>query len=386
MKAIEILLGLTVVMLAASMAVTVLTHFFSGLANMRGKHLLRGLSDLLQQIDPGLQRQIAEHIARAVLVHPMISQIGQRPGSVIQREEFAKLLIDLAAGDWPASHKHPLADQTKQALASLMQKNGIADPAATMDKVRACALELELANPALASDMRHSMALIQQANSRLLGKINGWFDQTMDRVTDRFTAGTRFVNVVCSVVVVAALQLDTIDLVNRLAMEDHVRAALVEQAIGLNKAPQASNDQAAAAQPKTPALEDAVNAGLNKLLPVLGQPATTQPTNNSPAPATIPAVQPATPDSAALKKQLEQLQALGLVNLIGSNDWCEHWHQVNPAGLVLSVFLLSLGAPFWFEALKNLLRLRGALATRDDGQRQQRQTAQTGENAAPGAG
>jgi hypothetical protein len=34
-----------------------------------------------------------------------------------------------------------------------------------------------------------------------------------------------------------------------------------------------------------------------------------------------------------------------------------------------------LGAPFWFEALKDLLRLRSVLAGKDDLQRTQRATA-----------
>ena len=54
LKTIDVLLGLSVVMLVASMAVTVLTQFVTSLPNSRGKHLARGLGDLLQQIDPQL--------------------------------------------------------------------------------------------------------------------------------------------------------------------------------------------------------------------------------------------------------------------------------------------------------------------------------------------
>jgi hypothetical protein len=36
--------------------------------------------------------------------------------------------------------------------------------------------------------------------------------------------------------------------------------------------------------------------------------------------------------------------------------------------------LLSLGAPFWYNALKNLIRLRSLIAQKDDDQRQTRQT------------
>jgi hypothetical protein len=36
---------------------------------------------------------------------------------------------------------------------------------------------------------------------------------------------------------------------------------------------------------------------------------------------------------------------------------------------------LSLGAPFWYNALQNLIRLRSLVAVKDDQQRQERQLA-----------
>jgi hypothetical protein len=41
-------------------------------------------------------------------------------------------------------------------------------------------------------------------------------------------------------------------------------------------------------------------------------------------------------------------------------QWMERWRQVNLAGVAGSAVLLSLGAPFWFEVLKDLLKLQGA--------------------------
>jgi hypothetical protein len=42
------------------------------------------------------------------------------------------------------------------------------------------------------------------------------------------------------------------------------------------------------------------------------------------------------------------------------------WSVQKLPGILLSWILLSLGAPFWYEALKNFLRLRSVLATKDD--------------------
>ncbi|WP_255556323.1 hypothetical protein [Methylococcus sp. Mc7] len=205
LKTIDILLGVSVVMLIASMAVTVLTQLITDLANTRGKHLSRGLGDLLRQIDPSLSREMAEQVSRAVLTHPMISHVGQRLGATIHREEFTKLLLDIASGQTPRDSKNRLSDSARQILANMLEKNGIEDPAATLENVRAYALQLELSHPELATNVRHNVALLQEANSRLVAKINGWFDQTIDRVSERFTATTRLITVACSVVVVATV-------------------------------------------------------------------------------------------------------------------------------------------------------------------------------------
>jgi hypothetical protein len=44
-------------------------------------------------------------------------------------------------------------------------------------------------------------------------------------------------------------------------------------------------------------------------------------------------------------------------------QWLERWRHVNVAGVAGSATLLSLGAPFWFEILKDLLKLKGAQAS-----------------------
>src|SRR5262245_17544681 len=45
-------------------------------------------------------------------------------------------------------------------------------------------------------------------------------------------------------------------------------------------------------------------------------------------------------------------------------------------GILLSWVFLSLGAPFWFDMLKNLLKLRSVLAQKDDKEREKRESVQ----------
>ena len=73
LKSIDVLIGLTVVLLALSMAVTVVTQTLTTIANSRGRHLRRGLVDLLQQLDPQLTEALSKQVAGKILTHPLVS-------------------------------------------------------------------------------------------------------------------------------------------------------------------------------------------------------------------------------------------------------------------------------------------------------------------------
>jgi len=62
----------------------------------------------------------------------------------------------------------------------------------------------------------------------------------------------------------------------------------------------------------------------------------------------------------------------------------EHMLISKIIGVLISAALISLGAPFWYELLKNLIRLRSLVATKDEGERKERQTTQA-PDAAPAA-
>jgi hypothetical protein len=184
----------------------------------------------------------------------------------------------------------------------------------------------------------------------------------MDRASERFTAHTRYVTFFAGFAVALLLQLDTAALVSRLSTDDQLRTALFDLAQKQTAQAAAGTQQnapAATDQKSTPGATDRNSA----------------PTANSPAPA-----------SAAVAVQLTDIDKQNLKDLMVNNvigipeslsDWLSRWHWdnclVKLLGILLTALLLSLGAPFWYGALQNLLRLRSALATKDDQQREQRQ-------------
>ena len=374
LKSLDILIGFSVIMLVVSMTVTVVMQIVANALQWRGKHLVDGVATLLNQIDPTLlTKERARTIAGQILSDPMVKASNEKFASVIHREELIKIVLQLAAAApapqqaqaavatgqpvaaAPAPALAPNAD-CMQMLAAALRNAGIPDPARTLDSVRMLSMRLEAASPEMATHAREALAIITEAESQFVAKVNGWFDQTMDRVSQAFAVHTRLWTASISVLVAVILQLDAVAIVNRLAMDDNLRNSLVEKAQTMPAPAQASQQ----ATPSEPA----------------------------PTPQTAQNTDALSPEErariAALAKQtktnlddLQQLATSKLFVLPGSPaDWIGHWGHTNIFGVVLSALLLSLGAPFWFDALQKLLKLRPMLASKDDAQRQERLSQQ----------
>jgi hypothetical protein len=314
LKSLDVLIGFSVVMLVGSFAATLLTHAFTSIVNTRGGHLLRGLSDILQHIDPTFERKIVEEISATILKNPLISEVSTRLGSVVSREEFTTLLLSIASGE----EGKALSGTARDALKKMLQNNGVADPGKTLGNIRDLALRIEQANPGIANNVRSNLAILREAPSALTAKIHGWFDQTIDRVSLRFTATTRIVTFVAALLVAVVTQMDAIGLVNRLYSDPALRKSLVEEAI-----------------------------------------------------KNVPPTSPSGSNQIAITVVDAALAKSGVLSISG-------WKDSSPQkliGTLLSAALLSLGAPFWYDTLKNVIKLRSTLAQKDDQQRTERQNA-----------
>ena len=341
LKSLDVVIGLTVVLVALSMAVTVITQAVTTIINSRGRHLRRGLTDLLQQLDPALSEKLSKSVATEILMHPLVSGSGApflglgrliggpRLGNVVHREEFTKLLMAAAAGQG----REQLPADALEALSRALANNGVADPKETLKNIRTVALQLERSSPELSNVVRQNMAILQAAETDLVAKINNWFDQTMDRTSQRFTASTRLITFAGAFLVAFGLQVDTPNLVNRFSADDALREAFVEEAQALYR------DHAE--------LQQAEQQGR-------GLPA------------------PTSPDEVG-RKYRAFLATNGVITLPTTAGWRAGFANTSFFGMLVTALLLSLGAPFWYGALGKLLQLRSALAVKDDAQRLERQ-------------
>jgi hypothetical protein len=319
LKTLDVLIGATTVLLLFSMAVTVITQAITSIAGRRGRHLRAGLADLLEQL--GIPAgECAQGIAHSLLTHPLIRVGKGSLGTVIHREEFTKLLFDLASG----AGVQKLSVDSQAALKKALAEGGISDPQQTLKNIRAMALQLEAANPAISNQMRDGLAILHEASSDFVARVNSWFDQTIDRVSERFTNYTHWITMGVAVAVVVVVQLDMIAVVDRLWIDDQFRSTVVSEATKQFS-------------------DNAANAGNAKVDP---------------------------------KPYYDLLSRTALITLPLDGSWFERlkdWRKL--PGMVLSILLISLGAPFWYNALKDLLKLRSSLSQKDDAQRATRQSA-----------
>jgi hypothetical protein len=75
----------------------------------------------------------------------------------------------------------------------------------------------------------------------------------------------------------------------------------------------------------------------------------------------------------------------GIITLPTQANWRAGFRNASMPGLLVTALLLSLGAPFWYNALGQLLQLRSVLAVKDDAQRTARQSTEPPAAGTPGA-
>ena len=343
LKSIDILIGFSVIMLAVSMSVTLIIQWVLSVSGMRGKKLVVGVIHLLRQIDPVLLTpERAAELADTILRHPMLAAAPGKMAEVVQREDLVKTILTVAAaavtakpaaagagGSVTTTTPQPAhtPSDAEQALITALSNAGIPNPGATLDSIRIVSMRMEAARPELATHVREAIAVIEQAESQFVARLNGGFDQTMERVSHSFANYSRLWAIAISVFLAFLLQLDSFRLLNRLAMDDALRNSLVQQAVAAAPAP--ANQQ---------------------------------------------------PLDAATQANLQQLRQLATDSLItwpsSWGGWQEQMARSSIFGLLLTAALLSLGAPFWFNVLGDLLKLRPMLASKEDAQRNARETTQ----------
>jgi hypothetical protein len=354
-------------------------------------YLKEGLVDLLGHLDAQLKPH-AEAIVIEVLTHDGASDSIFRKW--VPKTAGHNRVLRWFLSRWRlATAIRP--EELAQLLRTCTQGNPTTQP--LMDRILAEA-NPELARQAelLAKTFNGAAAVRASADQMLkqlsdkanqaAGKLEAWFNSTVDRVSQRFAQQMRIWTVVFAISIAVVAHLDAFKLYSQLAADPTQRSALVGAADSLLK----KAADVLPAEQSVPGIYKALMKQLRNQQPAvsaLGEPPSLS--SRGEAKAWLRRGLAGNNQADDIVKQYDQLVDEGLrsagqkladqykeFNQTLSSAGFQLWPSPYPGwlkrgeivGVLVTAALLSLGAPFWFNALKSLSNLRPILASKTDSQ------------------
>jgi hypothetical protein len=295
--ALDIGIGLVLMFLMLSLMGTVINEFISTAVDLRAKTLKDALSKLLD--DPTLHDAFFNH----GLIDGPKQVLGKDP-SYLSGQTFALAVIGAIDSNNPA----PSFKQAEDAIKEIKTDSNIKD--------------------ALLAQLKKADGDIE----KLRDGIATYFDASMDRLTGLYKKYLRQITFAVGIAIVVVLNADAINVGTALWTDQSLRAQIVETARTVAESEKAN----------------AANAGGDyaNRLKKLDQ-------NIRPLPIGWSA--------SEIKSEIWSWPALiakfGFWPVLFHGLW---WTLVKIVGLGITVFAISLGAPFWFDMLSKLMNVRGA--------------------------
>jgi hypothetical protein len=390
---LDTIIAFVVIITGVSLLITTLTQMVSALLGLRGSNLRWGIKTLLTHIDSDLAAH-AKTITEKILHHPLISDsslsrfdVGLvkrwKLASAIRKEELIEILRLLArptAAEEAGAPVEPWKKTLAQSLEHLDRE------AAENVLLAAPEIKKALSNNPAAAGLVLSRMLAE--TEQVTGRIQQWFDATMDRVSQRFTVHTRIWSVIFAVLVAFGLQLDAFKTLTQLSTDAELRSRLVASADSLLR----KADEILISSTNGPsivyvqAMEQLINSRPNELknLPkpsgfasvadgqqwLRAQLKTTNSTEADKWAAAYAALVPQAPLRAAadnLHSLVRDKMKFQLIPNPYPDPFYSYWFSsgLHFWGILASAALLSLGAPFWFNMLKTLSNLRPTVAQKE---------------------
>ncbi len=409
-------IGFVSVMLLLSMVITVVVQAVSALLDLRGHNLVWALATLFEQIAPeakeankvgkGLKllppghNTAAQELAKAVTSHPALSATA---GSLfktkaIRVDELLAVLQKLAAD--PDALKSANA---RTLVASFFER--LPGSNTNTESMQQLAASFAQRFPVHKEMLQDALMDIAGSTTRAAAGVERWFKTVMDRADDRFARNCRAWTIIGAAVLAFGFHVNALKIFQSISSNPDLRAKLAANSDSLaqqatralgnlgSKAIAGFRDDANSNPPKIslqPAEKDALSKAPDTLVNcsqardwLRGQDALKSDQ------ALMAGFEAACTDAA--KKQLADMNE----NLSGINKQLsdanlklfDHFDlyfsefrftadaRSQLGGEVLTILLLSLGAPFWFNALKQLSNLKPSLSNKVDQERAATQPA-----------
>lgn len=330
---LDVAIGFATVMLAVSLIIMSLTQALASLLALRGARLRQGLEALITQAVPELAAS-AKALSTKILEHPLVSDSAVSStgrwgwATAIKREELIPVL------------KAVLAESRMAALTEDQQ-----------------------------------------------GRIEQWFESFMARVSQWFVMNTRWITVGFAVVLAFSLHLNSVAILKQIQSDSETRAKL--SAMSASLLDQTPEELKVVEAAYLEALKQIVRASADQFNDVdsVDQATITIPANahawlseHAKKPEDVEALFTQFQNAAAprlatvLDKSIDraktlqgQLASVGIGLVPEGHRFSDGLDPRLPEfwGTVVSVLFLALGAPFWFNVLKNMTSLRSIVAQKD---------------------
>ena len=301
---LDVAIGVALVFLMMSFLATAIREAIESVVKARAVYLERGIRQLLDDIE-------GTGIARAFYEHPLIFSLyagdydpkdkrfmGRALPSYVPARNFADALIDLAIRG-PVKSEYAIMQTEMVPTVAVLRAN--VGRLRSPQLVRAVLTAMDHAG--------NDMNVVRQ-------NIQTWFDSGMDRVSGQYKRHTHFWLFLIGLVLAAGLNVNAIAITNHLARNKAVREALVARASVVTRDSlylQKLTDTAVGR-----AEVERVKNDLNALdLPI------------------------------GLENYHRPSTAADLVRLLG--------------GILITAFAVTLGAPFWFDALNKMMVIRSTV-------------------------
>jgi hypothetical protein len=165
---------------------------------------------------------LARKAADAVAKHPVLAHTYTR-AKAIRKEELLNVLKDLCS-DAPAGTIDPTVKSKLREILSSQVPGGLA----TVDTAKALVTQLGSKFPDLKLQLDQVVVERLGSVSRLEVEIEKWFATVMDRASDVFTRWTRIITVAISILLVGILHIDSGLIFHQISTSPEIRAGLTK--------------------------------------------------------------------------------------------------------------------------------------------------------------
>lgn len=359
-ETLDIVIGLVFIYLLYSLFATILQEFIATYLNFRSKILELAIYRMLQDNDKFSSNRVltilqflfynitegTSTFSGQFYDHPLMKYLGEndktRRPSYITKDTFSKVVLDILRGP-----DIKVGDDIKSRIGNQL----FSEPQkSTPDSAGSMAIEKQTQ-----TFLRSIWVDAQGDVDKFRSLLENWFDQTMDRATGWYKKYTQIVLLVVGIFLAVAFNVNTIDIVHKLEKDPTLRAQLITQADNFLKThPNLDKEFRSVLKEDSSTVKPCDTSSL-KNLQVLTR-----------AQYEALKVQRDTLMERANRLVEDDLTKTNKLLGLGYASFYEFGKTLkNPLsyiGWIITAIAISLGAPFWFDLLNRLMKIRNSVA------------------------